>query len=301
MNSTTALLEPWFIPAEIIKNICNSLTIIICTLILCFILFDKTCHTVPMMLTANTCFSILVYTCAMLSTGIITLQNDLNQIFYQDSLCVIRNYITNVSGFWLTFSFLIEAFYRYMIVVHPTRLFYQTMKFQTMIIFLSWLVGIVYPFPYLFNGGIVYQIDDQQCQLILQFSFFVLYTQLCIYVIPISTTILIYFRLVYYVKQMRKRVTPAPLLSRAQRELKILQRTILLVAILLSLGTPYTVFIFMSFFHRAPKYHFRLAYIFVDLSLTLFMMALFNLNGSLKRSVVRRIYPQRNEIIAVAS
>ena len=301
MNSTAVLLESWFIPIEVIKNICNSLTIIFCILFLCFILLEKTCHTVPMILTASTCFSILVYTCAMFSTSTITLQNDLNQIFSQDSLCIIRNYITNVSGFWLTFSFLIEAVYRYLIIVYPTRLFYQTMKFQTMIICLSWIGGIIYPFPYLFSGDIVYQIDDQQCQLKLQFSFFVFYTQSCIYLIPISMTILIYFRLVYYVKQMSKRVTRVDILSRAQRELKMLQRTLLLIALLMSLGTPYTIFIFMSFFHRAPKYHFRLVYIFVDLSLTLFMMALFYLNESLKRSIMRRIYPRRNVGMAVAT
>lgn len=301
MNTTTVLLESWFIPIEIIKIICNCLTIIICILFLCFIIFDKTCHTVPMFLIANTCFSVLVYTCTMLSISSITVQNDLRQIFYQDSLCVIRSYIGNVSGFWLTFSFSIEALYRYMIVVHPTRLFYQTVRFQTMIICLSWLGGIIYPFPYLFSGDIVYQIDDQQCQLKLQFSFFVFYTQLCIYVIPISMTVLLYFRLVYHVKQMNKRVTPVSILSRAQRELKMLQRTLLLVLLLLSLGTPYTIFILMSFFNRAPKYHFRLAYIFVDISLTLFMMALFSLNESLKRSVMRRIYPRRNVVMAVAN
>jgi hypothetical protein len=81
--------------------------------------------------------------------------------------------------------------------------------------------------------------------------------------------------MVQYIKKMSKRVTPANTLSRAERELKMIVRIIRLVSILLSFGLPYSIFMFMSFFNSAPKYCFRIAYLFVDVSLAFVMIALF--------------------------
>ncbi|CAF2718104.1 unnamed protein product [Rotaria sp. Silwood2] len=84
----------------------------------------------------------------------------------------------------------------------------------------------------------------------------------------------IYLKLVRYVQGMSKCVTPANILARAKRELRMGQRTVILVTILLALGVPYTIIIFMPFFTNPPKYHFRIAFIFIDVSLA-FVMIIF--------------------------
>ena len=88
---------------------------------------------------------------------------------------------------------------------------------------------------------------------------------------------------------MSKRVTPVNTLFRAQRELRMIRRIVYLVLILLILGFPYALFILMSFFNSAPKYHFRIAYIFVDVSLAFVMIALFQITEPLKTSIMKRI------------
>ncbi len=66
----------------------------------------------------------------------------------------------------------------------------------------------------------------------------------------------IYFKLLGYVKQMRKRVSTANNLSRAHRELKMVRRTGILVTTLVIVCFPFALFVLLSFFNQAPKYHF---------------------------------------------
>ena len=96
---------------------------------------------------------------------------------------------------------------------------------------------------------------------------------------------------------MSKQVTPVNKLFRAQRELRMIRRIISVVLILVALGVPYAMFFFMSFFNRAPKYHFRIAYLFVDASLALVMVALFQVTEPLKASVMKRINERRAVVV----
>jgi hypothetical protein len=116
-NLTRTTIESWFIPFDILMVVCTVTVIIFATFFLIIITLDKTCHTVPMMLIANTCLSALVLGCSMLSLCMFMLQNDLRQIAYQDSLCIIRAYIDYVSCALLIYSFLLQSLYRYLSVV----------------------------------------------------------------------------------------------------------------------------------------------------------------------------------------
>jgi hypothetical protein len=97
---------------------------------------------------------------------------------------------------------------------------------------------------------------------------------------------------------MSKRAAPGNTLSRAQRELKMIVRIIRLISILLFAGIPYTIFIFMSFFNSAPKYDFRIAFIFLDASLVLVMIALFQNTDPVMMFVMKKINRLPNTIVA---
>ena len=108
---------------------------------------------------------------------------------------------------------------------------------------------------------------------------------------------LIYFKLVRYVHDMSKRITPANTLVRAQRELKMVRRTVILVMILFISGVPYSSFIFLSFANRAPQYHFRIAYVFVNGSMLFVMIALFQFTDPFKESIKKIIYGRPNTVL----
>ncbi|CAF0735804.1 unnamed protein product [Adineta steineri] len=251
------------------------------------------------MLTANSYLTAVVFGSSILSIFIYALENDLKQIQYQDALCVVRTYIGYASCALLNFSFLLQALYRYIIVVYPSRLFWQSARCQMLAICLTWIFSFVCPFEFLFNGEIIYNSDNQMCVLPLQLSFSVIYYLSCAYVIPIVLLMFIYFKLVKYVKGMSNRVTSVNTLSRARRELKMVRRLVILVTIVIAICFPYTIFTLMSFFNHAPKYLFRIAFMFVGTSLLSVIIVLFQFTDPLKASVITRIKPKPNIVATI--
>ncbi len=292
MNSTSTIIESWFIPIDIVMIVCTLLSLILAAVFIFIIVTDKTCHTVSMMLVANSYVASLVAACLLLSLCIFTLQNDLKQIYYQDSLCVFRGYLDYVISALFINSFLIQASHRYVTVVHPTRLFWLSAKCQALVICGMWIFAFI--FPFLFTGEIIYNVDNQICLLPFRFSFSVIYSSLCIYIIPISMIIFLYLKLILHVKEMGKRATPVNTIFRAKRELKMVQRTVHLINILIIIGFPYTLFIFMSFFDSAPKYHSRIAFLSIDIALVFVIIILSLFTDPVKASVMKIINVQPN-------
>lgn len=296
-KSALTIVESWFIPLNIIMIICTILVIILATVFCLIIIFDKTCHTMPMILTINSCIAALIFGCSLLGLSMFTLKNDLKQIQYEDSLCIFRGYIILASAALLNYSNMLQAFYRYITVVYSTRLFWKSVKFQLFFICLTWIFSFAYPFVCVFTGEIIYNVDNQICQVPLKLSFYLLYIANSAYIIPISMIVFIYLKLVRYVKGMSKRVTPANILVRAKRELKMVQRIVILLTILIVVSFPLTLFIFMSFFNSAPKYHFRIIYMCINVSLLLGMIALFLFTDLLKTSLMNRIKRRSNIVV----
>ncbi|CAF4011683.1 unnamed protein product [Rotaria sp. Silwood1] len=295
-NSLTINTESWFIPLDIVTIVSIALTIGLAILILLIILIDKTCHTVPMMLIANSCLAELICASDSLGMTIFTLHNDLQQIPYPDSMCIFRGYLSYASCAVMNYSFLLQAIYRYVVVVYPNYLIFQSTRFQLFFICVTWTLGFVYPIGFMSNGNITYDVDNQICQISLGLSFPMIFVALCIYTIPISLIMFVYFKLVRYVKTISNLVTPANTLIRARRELNMFRRIVIFVTILVVLGIPYITFICMSFFISPPKYHLRIACSAIYVSLACVIIALFQLTPPLKTSIMKLISGRRNKI-----
>ncbi|CAF3585180.1 unnamed protein product [Adineta steineri] len=293
-NSTET--ESWFIPVDILMIICTILVIILATLFVLVIIFDKTCHTISMMLISNSCLTAIVLGCISFSLSLFTLENDIKQIYYEDSFCAFRAYMNYALSAAFMFSFSLQAFYRYIVVVYRTHLFLQSIKFQVLLISLTWIFSFTYPLVIIFTDRIIYNIDNQICQLPLRLSFSLIFGAFCIYIIPVSMTMFIYIKLILYVKELRHHMIIVNTLSRAQRELKMVQRIVTLINIIMTIGIPYGIFIFISFFTTPPKYHFRIAFVFVDASLLSVMIVLFQFTDPLKKSIMKRLSIRPNAI-----
>jgi hypothetical protein len=276
--------------------ISSILAIILSILFLSIILLDKTCHTIPMMLIANSCFAGFLLGCSGLSFSLFSFQNDFKQIHFQDSLCIIRAYFGYASCTIFNLSFFVQAMYRYVTVVYPRYLFWQSIKFQIFFICLTWIFGYIHLLVYLFTDDIIYNVDNQICQIPLRFSLSIIYGTFCVYINPVLLIVLIYLKLFRYVHKMSKHIIPVNILSRAQRELKMVQRIIILIIILVVLGFPYTVFIIISFFTTQSKYHYRIGFLFIDLSLVFVMIVLFQFTKPLKMAMMKRINRRLNRL-----
>lgn len=297
MNRTGISTEEWFIPLDILMMISTILIIFLSMIFFLIILFDKRCHTVLMMFIENSCLSAFIFGSILLSMSIFTLKNDLEQIQFEDSLCLIRTYLNYVSTVLFYYSFVSQAFHRYLTVIHSNRLFFQSIKCSCLILFIQWLFSFLCPLPFLFNDQIRYNIDNQICQTPLRFSWIIIYCALCSYGFPLTIIMLIYWRIVRYVRQMHQRVTPVNILSRAEKEVQMIRRIVIQINILLILGLPYGIFAIISFFTSPPKYHFRISFLFIDMATLVTMLMLLKFTDPLKTSILKGFKRASNRIL----
>ncbi|CAF3894466.1 unnamed protein product [Adineta steineri] len=181
------------------------------------------------MLTINSCLSEFILTNTLFWAGIFTLINDLQQIQHKDSFCVFRCYLIHCGCFLQGHSYLLQAIYRYIKIIYPSRLSWQSRQNQLLLIGTIWILAFVHAIPFLFFDGIVYNVHNQVCQMVLGFYFLMIYMMFTDYILPMILIMLVYFKLLRYVKKMSKRVTSTNTLSRAQRELKMVRRTVIMI------------------------------------------------------------------------
>jgi hypothetical protein len=213
-----------FLFFDIFSFICTVFVIVVAIIFLLIIIFDETCHTIPMLLIGNSCLAELICGTVIFCMNVYTFQNDLNQLPYQDSLCVFRGYLSLSSCAIQNYSFLLQSIYRYTTVVYPNSLFWKSARTQILLIVLTWILAFAYPFPFIFTGEYIYDADNGLCQIPLRLSFSIVFVAFFIYLIPINMILFSYSKLVRYVKEISKRVTPVNMILHAQRELQIYTR-----------------------------------------------------------------------------
>jgi uncharacterized membrane protein len=184
-----------------------------------------------------------------------------------------------------------------MIIVYPTRLFWVSARVQILLIGLGWIIAFVVPIPITLTGDITYNADNQICEVPLRFSLALLLMPWFFYLIPVHLVIFIYMKLVRFVRRMSQHVTPANTLHRAQRDLKVVRQIVILIQLLLVSGVLMITFVFLSFANRAPKYHFRIGFIFLYAAMLSVMIMFFQVTDSLKTSLKKLLTGRPNTVI----
>ncbi len=268
--------ETWRIVVGISSIIPLVVAILLALIFLIIVIHNRTCRTVPLMLTCNSCIATIIFGSNMLAIAVFALHNDIKRRAFQDIFCTFRDYLGFLGTALLLYSFALQALYRYIIVVYPARVSWHSVRVQGTLACLCWFFCIVSLLPWLLLGISTYDVDNQACILPFGFSVPIIYNVILVYFIPVTIIILIYFKLVRYVHQLN---THSALSLKAvqicRRECVMVRRIIIIISILLILGIPYTTFLFISFVTKPPKYYYRIALFFSDLSQALVMIILF--------------------------
>jgi len=111
-----------------------------------------------------------------------------------------------------------------------------------------------------------------------------------------ALTMVIYMKLLRYIRHVHKRAQINFSLRRLKDDLKMIRRIVIINIIPLVLGFPYMIFALMSFFRSPPKYHFRIAFASIDISFVVMIIILFQFNDSLKNSIKQRVIRRINAI-----
>ena len=150
-----------------------------------------------MMLVANSCLAGFLLGSDILAMIVFALHNDLKEIQYQDSTFVFSML------FWICCMRFTELFL--FIISHLSangHCLSNTIVLanSSNTIITHWFdmdfLPFYFPLAFLFTDEIIYDVENQMCQVPLRLSFSILFLTCCIYNIPISLTMLIYFKLV---------------------------------------------------------------------------------------------------------
>lgn len=287
--NTSKVLPSWIIPFDVLCIIMDIVAVITGLMFVSMIIIDKLYNTVAMVLFTNTCIAQLLFSISVCGINILTLYDDIQKHYSYDWPCMPIGYLSYMAVGIQYYSYLLQAMYRYSLMIYPTRLLCQSLKFQTLLIIITWVFWLIYPTMLIYTEQIVYIPDAKVCQMPPKFSLLKIFTVFLTYFTPMVTVTIIYIQMVHCVREMGKRVTPANSLSHAKRELELVRRIVLLLFSLLTLGIPYMIFFIMSFFNTTPKYYFRIIWVFVSATLVLIMLALFQVTEKLKKSIMKRI------------
>jgi hypothetical protein len=135
MNFTTEDLpmikmELWFLPIDILMIIITALTLVLGLIFLIIACTHKHCWSVSMLLICNSCLAKVLVSFFFLSMSIFTFENDLKQNTGNVSFCTMIGYFLYVADTLQNFSYLLTAIYRYISVVYPARILWQSARFQ---------------------------------------------------------------------------------------------------------------------------------------------------------------------------
>ncbi|CAF1226464.1 unnamed protein product [Didymodactylos carnosus] len=261
------------------------------TFLLIVLCHPRQCYSVSNMLVCNSCLCELLFSLSMLSMALFTYMNDQREQQIADHMCIFRGYLGYVTDALQNYSYALQAIYRYTYVVHHQKRLYQTYRLQFLFILIVWIFCFLSALVLMLSEQIKYNLDNQICQLPLRKTLFKLYIGSCVYCLPLIIIQFVYYKLIRYLRNISNNSgsTTAIGIIQAQREMQVLKRIIVLVSILITNGFPYLVFWFIAFGTDPPLYHFRISFLFVDVSLVPVMIAMFKFNNNVKDILLKSI------------
>jgi hypothetical protein len=203
-------------------------------------------------------------------------------------LCHVRGYLAHISFCALIYSYVIQALYRLVCTIYYYRISLQHFKMYTYAICIQWSLAVIQTLPIELRNNQIFIEDEYLCQIPIENSKAIGYLCVTNYLIPLTTIMIMYYMIA---KSVREKETNGKIhrtttlitfihifqgtyrynIHRARRQLALTQRILILIAIVLVLGGPYSTFIIMEVFsiRRAPTYSHRVGFMFISIAAAL--------------------------------
>jgi len=194
-----------------------------------------------MLLISNNYLSIIFICLLLLDMYSYNLYGDSHSnISFDDRWCYARAYLLYVGFASVYHSYLLQALFRFFRIVLYKNKQLQTIRFISRLVLFQWLIDFVYVIPISLLHLFQYISGYYYCELPSNNVTRLIYSSCVVYFLPILIIEMIYFYILYYIKKTKGQST---LQNRQanQRDLIVLRRTIILVAILLIVCLPSVV------------------------------------------------------------
>jgi hypothetical protein len=314
MNSTQ-LDEPF--PLLLLINITTLLFgcigILASLLFISIILSKRTLRTLANILMLNSTLGILFLSADTLAIAGYVLYRDLQRRQLQTLvpmknmfLCHLRGYIAHVSFGALVYSYAIQTFNRLVGTIFFHRVSFQRKKIYHHAIGLQWLFSVVQTLPIALGNNQIFIEHEYLCQIAIDNSKAIGYLCLTNYLIPLTGITIMYAKIAEAVRTRQNNGEWSRLINsladlwpllgnhrynvhRVRRQLVLTRRILILIAVLLILGGPYSTFIMMELFSigRAPSYCHRIGFMFIAIAAAVSIFTIIHFTRPTRQMVIR--------------
>lgn len=215
---------------------------IITSLIILFLIFHHRQQfpiNTSTLLMCNTYLSIIL-TCSalfdMIAYNLYSITHE--NISFNNWWCYTRAYLLH-AGFCLIYhSYLFQACFRFFHIIYYQYKKPRSIRFIFQLILIQWLMSFVLIMPNLFFENFQYVSQVYHCLILYSNLFGLLINTSIIFYFPMIAIGLIYFFIIYYIKQTKNSSTQSKRQRSTQRDVIVLRRIVSLVGLLLILSLP---------------------------------------------------------------
>jgi hypothetical protein len=277
----------------------NSITtIIICVFILLLVtIFHRKSRSVPLLLACHTCLTLLISSfilSSMITSSLLGFLNTPIQQHGNTKWCHWRGFLIHGVLCILYDSYILQAIYRFFRVVFHQHKRLHTFSLYCFLILIESLFGIISISPILIRGDVVYLSSEYYCQTPFTNIPAIMYLALRLFLVPILLITMAYLCLLHHIHRIDLLSTNYHRRSKQnRRNLVIIRRLLLMLSILILLGLPSVIFLFILIFTgHLVSITYRVGWLSVSFSLVFLAYMLIQLTRPLRKTV-RRVFCRR--------
>jgi len=250
---------------------------------------------VSLVLTCNTCLTIICSSITISLMSLSSIGGDWNIIFLkQIGLwgCHTRGYLAYVFITSMYLSYVSQACYRLFRIVYHKYKYLRTMSTFSHYIFLQWILSFIFTLPILFSNKnyssfIIYLPEDFNCLVPFTNIRGVTIIVIIVYLSSLCGLCLIYYRIIVHIRHKKKQPSNTLKLRRQnKRDRSVIKRIYTVIIILWALGIP--VIVFFIAFVITGKVHwtaYRICWMTVSISFLFISLSSFYITPQIYKKI----------------
>ncbi|CAF0859040.1 unnamed protein product [Rotaria sordida] len=188
-------------------------------------------------LISNSYLALILSSIALFDASLTSFLGNLNSwILFGTSLCKIRAYLIIVGESSMSYSLLLQAFFRLFRIVFYQRRALRSFRVFSIAIILQWIFVFLINLLYIFLNEFEYIPSEYRCEIPINNVSGVAMRVMLTYILPVNTIFLIYFYIIRYVRRTTNAIQTRQNINK--RDMMVFKRIIILFIVLQILSTP---------------------------------------------------------------
>ncbi|CAF0972764.1 unnamed protein product [Rotaria sordida] len=258
------------------------ISIILSLILILTIIFHRTLHTIPNLLTANSSLAIFIYAFVVIIQIIVGLQSKDKG---KEDLCIFLSYFTATAIDVICYSYLVTAISQYFFNILYRRKYLLMFRIHWLIIIISWCISCFLPLFLYLSGALQYSSEMHMCTLKMSVQWALFIYMGVALGIPFFGIVGIYLYITRHIRRINTMtIAITTSLSTAKRDLHVLKNILTLIGILGTAGLPNIILVIWNAFSldEAPVSLYLICVLTISFCTNIQILFIFVMNKNVK-------------------